>query len=110
MLLYLELYKCESKFYLQIAGPRNLVDRTLNPLGFSPLLFEPRSGHMWESQVLLADGQVFFFFFCFVFWVFFPGFSGFRPPLMNDRLDILERADNPNKIDLCVEFWKYGYK
>ena len=33
---------------------------TLNPLGFSPLWFEPRSGHMWESQVLLTDGQVVF--------------------------------------------------
>ena len=32
----------------------------LNPLGFSPLWFEPRSGHMWESQVLLTDGQVVF--------------------------------------------------
>ena len=33
---------------------------------------------MWESQVLLTDGQV----------VFSPGVSGFRPPLMNDRLYI----------------------
>ena len=33
---------------------------TLNPLGFSQLWFEPRSGHMWESQVLLTDGQVVF--------------------------------------------------
>ena len=33
---------------------------TLNPLGFSPLWFEPRSGCMWESQVLLTDGQVVF--------------------------------------------------
>ena len=24
------------------------------------LWFEPRSGHMWESQVLLTDGQVVF--------------------------------------------------
>ena len=53
---------------------------TLNPLGFSPLWFEPRSGHMWESQVLLTDGQV----------VFLRVTSGFRPPLMNDRLDISE--------------------
>ena len=30
-----------------------------------------------ESQVLLTDGQV-----------VFPGFSDFRPALMNDRLDI----------------------
>ena len=27
---------------------------------FSPLWFEPGSGHMWESQVLLTDGQVVF--------------------------------------------------
>ena len=33
---------------------------TLNLLGLSPLWFEPRSGHMWESQVLLTDGQVVF--------------------------------------------------
>ena len=26
-----------------------------NNLGFSALWFEPRSGHMWESQVLLMD-------------------------------------------------------
>ena len=34
---------------------------TLNPSGFSPLWFEPRSGPIWESQVLLMDGQVVFF-------------------------------------------------
>ena len=33
---------------------------TLNPLDFSPLWFEPRVGHIWESQVLLKDAQVFF--------------------------------------------------
>ena len=41
--------------------------------------------HMWESQVLLMDGQVFFF--------FPPGFSGFDwavIPLMNDQLYISE--------------------
>ena len=32
----------------------------LNPLGFSPLWVEPSSGHIWESQVLLMDGQVVF--------------------------------------------------
>ena len=32
---------------------------------------------MWESQVLLTDGQV-----------VLAGFFGFCPPLMNDRLDI----------------------
>ena len=46
------------------AGLRSLVDRRadfyFNPLGFSQLWFEPRSGHMWESQVLLKDGQVVF--------------------------------------------------
>ena len=52
---------------------------TLNPLGCSPLWFEPRLDHMWESQALPMDGQV-----------FFPGFSGFRPPLMNYQLDISE--------------------
>ena len=51
---------------------------TLNPLGFSLLWFEPHSGHMWESQVLLMDGQV----------VFFPGFSSFCQTLMNNQLDI----------------------
>ena len=66
----------------EYSGPpvaRWIRELTLNPLGFSPLWFEPRSGHMWESQVLLMDGQV-----------FFHRFSGFRPPLMNDRLDISE--------------------
>ena len=33
----------------------------------------------WESHVLLLDGQA-----------VFPGFSGLRPPLMDDRLDISE--------------------
>ena len=33
---------------------------TTTPTFFSPLWFEPRSGHMWESQVLLMDGQVVF--------------------------------------------------
>ena len=33
---------------------------TLNPFGFSLLWFEPRSGQMWKSQVLLTDGQVVF--------------------------------------------------
>ena len=70
-----------SNEYLQsMVGFRSLVDKlTLNPLGFSTLWFEPRSGHMWESQVLLKAGQV-----------GFPGFSSFFPPFMNDRLDISE--------------------
>ena len=59
-----------------------IEELTLNLLGFSPLWFEPPSGHMWESQALLTDGQVVF--------PRFPGFSGFRPPLMKDRLDISE--------------------
>ena len=33
---------------------------TLNPLGFSPQWFEPCSGHMRESQVLLTGSQVVF--------------------------------------------------
>ena len=33
---------------------------THNLLGFSPLWFKPRSGHMWQSQVQLMDGQVVF--------------------------------------------------
>ena len=41
--------------------PLSLVDRTLNPLGFSLLWFEPPSGHLWESQVLRTDSQVVFF-------------------------------------------------
>ena len=73
------------------AGP--LVDRradSLNPLGFSPLWFEPSSDHMWESQVLLMDGQV----------VFSPGSSGFRPTLMNDRLDISEGSWKDRKTQI----------
>ena len=55
---------------------------TLNPLGFSTLWLEPHSGHIWESQVLLMDGQV----------VFPPGSPVFSsPPLMNDQLDISEK-------------------
>ena len=38
----------------------SVLELTLDPLGFSPLWFEPGSGHMWESQVLLTDGQVVF--------------------------------------------------
>ena len=43
------------------------------------MVLPPRSGHIWESQVLLTGGQM-----------IFPGFSGFRQTLMNDRLDIRE--------------------
>ena len=35
---------------------------------------------LWESQVLLMDGQV----------DFFPRFSGFCSPFMNNQLDINE--------------------
>ena len=35
---------------------------------------------MWESQVLIMDGQVFFF----------RRLSGFLPSLMNHRLDLSE--------------------
>ena len=47
---------------MALVGPYSLVDRRIDsiPLGFSPLWFEPFSGHMWESQVLLMDGQVVF--------------------------------------------------
>ena len=56
-----------------------VTGRTLNPLGFSSLWFEPRSGHMWESRSAYGR-QV----------VFSPGSSCFRPSLINDRLDITE--------------------
>ena len=62
------------------AGPRSLMDKRTDPLGFSLLRFESPLGHMWESQVLIMDGQLFFF--C--------RFSGFRPLLMNDQLDLSE--------------------
>ena len=65
-----------------MVDPRGLVDKraALNPLGFSPLWLEPRSGHIWESQDLLTDGQV-----------VFPQVLRFlRPPLMNDCRDISE--------------------
>ena len=44
-----------------------------------PLWFEPGSGHVGKpnSSYKWSGG-------------FFPGFSGFRPPLMKDRLDISE--------------------
>ena len=51
-----------ATFQIIPAGPVAwwIRELTLNLLGFSPLWFEPRSGHMWESQVLLTDGQVVF--------------------------------------------------
>ena len=54
-------------------GPCSLVDRRVdfNPLGFSSLWFVPCTGHMWESQVLLTDGEVVF---PRVLW-FFPTFD-----------------------------------
>ena len=61
---------------------------------------------MWESQVLLTDGQV-----------VFSGYSGFRPPSMNDRLDISEiflkgpKSKKQNKkkkhVHLCQYFSTY---
>ena len=61
---------------------------TLNPLGFSPLWFESHSGHMWESQVLLTDGQV-----------VFPRVLQFSPTFdersTRYKWNILERAVNP---------------
>ena len=52
---------------------------TFNPLGFSLLWFEPSSGHVGKPTSAYG-------------WtgVFFPGFFGFHPPLMNDQLDISE--------------------
>ena len=44
---------------------------------FSRLWFEPHSGHMWESQVLLMDGQV----------VFPRVLTVLAHPLMNNRLN-----------------------
>ena len=70
------LITVQFQLLIQTADPRSLVDNTL---GFSALWFEPCSGHMLESQVLLIDGQV-----------FFPRFPGFRPPLLNDCLDMSE--------------------
>ena len=69
-----KMFSLRNKISRNVAGPGTLVIRelTLNPLGFSPLWIEPRSGHMWESQVLLTDGQV-----------VSPG-----SPVFNDRLDI----------------------
>ena len=60
---------------------------TLNPLGFLLLCFKPRSCHIWESQVLLTDGQEVF---PWVLW-----FS----PIFDERSarykwNILERAIN----------------
>ena len=43
---------------LQAPLAYGIGELTLNPLGFSPLWFKPCSGHMWEGQVLLKDGQV----------------------------------------------------
>ena len=58
---------------------------TLNPLGFLPLWFKLRSGHMWESQVLLTDGQVVF---PRVLW-FLPTFD---EQSVQYKWNILERA------------------
>ena len=45
--------KKREKYYLATPSYLEL-------LGFSLLWFKPRSAHMWESQVLLTDGQVVF--------------------------------------------------
>ena len=63
---------------------------------------------MWESQVLNMDGQPFFvvFFFC--------RFSGFRPLLRNDQLDLSEiflkgrKTQIPLKLPLRT-VWKVYY-
>ena len=70
---------CEFMFGLWVESTPVIKfnrELTLNPLGFTLLWFKPSLGHMWESQVLLTDGQ----------W-FFSGYSGFRPPSMNDQID-----------------------
>ena len=78
------------------AGPRSLGkgELTLNPLSFSPLWFEPRSGHIWESHVLLTDGQV-----------AFPRVLRFSPTfderLARYKCNTLERAVN-QKICLVM--------
>ena len=63
---------------------------TPNPLGFSPLWFEPHSGHMWESQILLMDGQE-----------VFPRVLRFSPTFDDQsaqyKWNILERAVKPNQ-------------
>ena len=53
----------------------NCLPRTVYPVTNG----KSSSGHMWESQVLLVDGQVVFL-----------RVLRFRPPLMNDRPDISE--------------------
>ena len=63
-------YFLSSVRTFQIRMPIHLVEAdpvaqligelTLNPLYFSPLWFEPRSGDMRETQVLLTEGQVVF--------------------------------------------------
>ena len=50
-----------------------------NPSGFLLLWFEPRWGHMWESQVLLTYGQV-----------VFPRVLWFSPTFYETRLNISE--------------------
>ena len=48
---------CQMQHFVIVLIPYvSLLDLSL----FSPLWFKPRSGHMWESQVLLTDGQVVF--------------------------------------------------
>ena len=61
---------------------------TLNLLGLSSLWFKPCLGHMWESQVLLTDGQVDF---SRVLW-FSPTF---KERSSRYKWNILERAIKP---------------
>ena len=80
---------CEQNMFKpKQAGPRSLMDRTLNPLGFSLLWFEPCSGHMWESQVQLMDGQMVFP------WVL-PLLPTFDECSVRYKWNILERAVKP---------------
>ena len=77
---------------LPIEGPCSLVDRigelTLNPLGFSPLWFEPRFRFLTAVVRASLGSHLGKHKFCLRIIRWF--FSGVRLPLMNDRLDISE--------------------
>ena len=68
-----------------------MFNRTrVNPFGFSPLWFEPHLAHVGKPSPAYGWSGV-----------FFPRFSGFCPPLMNNQLDIseifLKGPQNPNQ-------------
>ena len=58
---------------------RSLVDLRVDTITFLTAVVRASLGSHVGKPILLTDGQV-----------VFPGFSGFRPPLMNDRLGISE--------------------